>query len=187
MSVVKGFDTNINGEYIEGYLSDKEHFNGVLFLLKEPNTNGEIQNEFYFRKCLYKEENNSTIDSYVKYLRQILSNLSVNRNLENCTYANMIPYCGMHKESEKYKKLSNKERVERFESLLNDKTDIVFVCRNEFDAIIKEKNIEWKENCGIKYSNKPNSKRMLQYSDKITVYEIYHPSYIHSFNITCIK
>lgn len=181
---MSGFAKNDKGEYIEGYLSDKEHFNGVLFLLREPNTNGEIQKEFYFRKCLYKEEINSTMDFYADYFNNILSCLPENKKLKDCAYANIIPDHGMPTKSDKYKSLSNEERVERFESLLNKETEIIFVCQEEFDSIRKMKKIKSQENCGIKYSNKPNSKRKLHYNDRIIIYEIYHPSYIKRANLT---
>lgn len=178
------FQKNDKGEYIEGFLSDKEHFNGILFLLREPNTNRKIQKEFYFRKCLYKEENNSTMDFYADYFRNILACLPEDKKLEDCAYANIIPDHGMPSKSEEYKNLSNEERVARFKSLLNKKTKIIFVCQEEFDSIRKERNIEWEENCGIKYSNKPTSKRILNYNDNITVYEIYHPNYIKRMKLT---
>lgn len=135
---VNGFKQNDKGEYIEGYLSNKENFNGVLFLLREPNTNGKIQKEFYFRKCLYKEENNSAMNFYTDYFRNILACLPEDKELKDCAYANIIPDHGMTSKSKEYKSLSNEERVARFESLLNKKTKIIFVCKEEFDSIRKK-------------------------------------------------
>jgi len=167
-----GFAKNDKGEYIEGYLSDKEHFNGVLFLLKEPNT--PKQETFYFRECVNGEKNN--MGNYITVLNNLLKHYTNNAKLEECAYANMIPDHGMPKESEEYKCLSDKFRFDRFISIINEcKPSIVFLCTKDFDGIVKYANIESIENKGVKYSNSKNTKRIAYYND-VLIYEIYHPS-----------
>ena len=51
------FHKNNNGEYTEGFLGEPENFNGIVFLLREPNTGGEPAEEFWFKKVLNDSEN----------------------------------------------------------------------------------------------------------------------------------
>lgn len=170
---IKGFAQNDKGEYIEGYLSDKEHFNGVLFLLKEPNT--PKQETFYFKECVSGKIND--MGKYITVLYDLLKYYTDNAKIEECAYANMIPDHGAAKESEEYKCLPDKFRFDRFISIINEcKPAIVFLCTKDFEGIVKYANIKSEENKGVKYSNSNNTKRTAKYNG-ISMYEIYHPSY----------
>lgn len=58
----------------DGYLTDKEHFNGVLFILKESNTAGraEVNNTFWFRDCEGAKRWNLYRNSMVAYLKNYI-------------------------------------------------------------------------------------------------------------------
>lgn len=65
------FLKNSRGEYVEGYLSSEKDFNGVVFLLREPNNKNkddktspkQVTDEFWFKKVLWD------FDSYHKELK----------------------------------------------------------------------------------------------------------------------
>lgn len=44
------------GKY-EGYVGNKEDFNGVIFYLKEPNTGGDETKEFWFQRIITDKDN----------------------------------------------------------------------------------------------------------------------------------
>ncbi len=171
-----GFAQNDKDEYIEGYLSDKEHFNGVLFLLKEPNT--QKQKSFYFKDCVAGKENG--MKNYIKIFNNLLKNYSDNAELNECAYANMIPDHGSAKESDEYKSLSDELRYKRINSIIKEcNPTTIFLCTKDFDAMIRKAKIESIENQGVKYSNNSNTKRIAFYNT-IKFYEIYHPNYFRN-------
>ena len=43
-------------EQYEGYVGKKEDFNGIIFYLKESNTEGEKVSEFWFQKIVLDQE-----------------------------------------------------------------------------------------------------------------------------------
>ncbi len=174
-----GFTTNDKNEYIEGYLSDKEHFNGVLFLLREPHTNGETQKEFWFKKSLINNSHQRSFSLYKNKFNIFLKYLNGNYNLSDCAYANIRPSDGDSTKSENYNKLDDSFIFDRFISIVDDcenKIKYVFTCYDIFDAI---KNCSKSELCditGIKYKKSNKNKRVMRFNN-IIIYEIYHPSY----------
>lgn len=165
-----GFAKNDKGKYIEGYLSDKEHFNGVLFILKEPNTND--QGEFYFRECVSGKIND--MKKYINVFNDLLKNHAGSVKLNECAYANIIPTKGEKNESKSYKNLPNDERFKRINSFIDKyNPKIIFVCSKDFDALINEENLKTEDGIIYKYL-KP--KRLTHYKD-VNIYEIYHPAY----------
>ena len=50
-------DTNCGFEKYEGYVGNKEDFNGVIFYLREPNTEGNEAEEFWFKRIIIDKEN----------------------------------------------------------------------------------------------------------------------------------
>ena len=43
------------GEY-EGYVGNKEEFNGIIFYLREPNTEGKKVRDFWFQQIILNKE-----------------------------------------------------------------------------------------------------------------------------------
>lgn len=174
-------------EYIEGFLSDKAHFNGVLFLLKEPNSNGKEQCEFWFRNGLLDSttlEKNSkrAFTLYKNKFNIYLGYLKGNYNLYDCAYANIRPSNGKSAESKEYKNLKDNDKYNRFLSIVEEcenKIEYVFTCYDIFDALLKEGDGKLLNVQGIEYHNSNGSiltKRVMEING-IIVYEIYHPSY----------
>jgi hypothetical protein len=168
-----------NNEYIEGFLSDKEHFNGVLFLLREPNA--PKQTEFWFKKSL---ENNSTQRSFTLYKNKFniyLGYLEGNYKLSGSAYANIRPSDGENYTSKKYKELSNSNKYSKFLDILNccdGKVRYVFTCNDIFKAICEMNNIDPNktESSNIIYRKSNVRKRFVKING-ITIFDIYHPSY----------
>ena len=185
--MIDAFSKNSNDEYIEGYLSDKENFNGVLFLLKEPNTNDGEQESFWFKDGLEGKIPNSKSKRvhtlYKNKFEQLLDYIGFS-GISSCAYANIIPNRGFKSESSEYKSLCEEFRYNRFKKLIETcNPQIVFLCTKDFEAIIKiekgKEYIEPIENEGIQYSNN-KQKRAIHYKDSkndLRVYEIYHPGY----------
>lgn len=168
-----------NNKYIEGFLSDKEHFNGALFLLREPNTSN--QTEFWFKKSL---ENNSTQRSFILYKNKFniyLGYLDGNYKLSDCAYANIRPSDGEKYASDKYNDLSNSDKYNKFLDVLDycdGKVKYVFTCNDIFKAICEMNNIgpNKTETSNIRY-RKSNVRKKLVTLNGITIFDIYHPSY----------
>ena len=58
------FHKNSKGEYTEGFLGEPENFNGIVFLLREPNTGGKPAEEFWVKEVLTNSENyHKTLES----------------------------------------------------------------------------------------------------------------------------
>lgn len=168
-----------NNEYIEGFLSDKEHFNGVLFLLREPNA--DDQTEFWFKQSL---ENNSTQKSFTLYKNKLniyLGYLDGNYKLSDCAYANIRPSNGENHTSNEYNDLSNSDKYNRFLNILDccdGKVKYVFTCDDIFKAICEENNIDLNEAeiSNIRYIRSNVRKKFIKLNG-ITIFDIYHPSY----------
>lgn len=174
-----GFAQNDKGEYIEGYLSNKENFNGVLFLLREPNTKGKIQEEFWFKNSLEKNIHQRSFSLYKNKFNIYLKYLNGEYNLSDCAYANIRPTDGEKRKSDKYNKINNKDILNRFMSIVkacDNKVKFVFTCYDIFDALKEAPNSQSVEGFGIKYRKSDKTKRVMCI-ENITVYEIYHPSY----------
>lgn len=168
-----------NDEYTEGYLSDKEHFNGVLFLLREPHTDGEIQKEFWFKKSLINNSHQRSFSLYKNKFNIFLKYLNGNYNLSDCAYANIRPDNGERTRSEDYNKMKDEQLFDRFEAIVkicDNKIKYVFTCYDIFDAIKNYGKGTLCDTEGITYKKSNKNKRVMKLGD-IIVYEIYHPSY----------
>ena len=98
---------------MEGLL-DKEGalFNGIVFLMREPNTGGKKAEDFWFRKCLhetvspaYEGNFNTYYNKFVRLLSYIYPGTceDARRNeLEHCAYFNLRPDGGNAQMSEPY-------------------------------------------------------------------------------------
>ena len=173
-----GFE-HYDNKYIEGFLTDREHFNGVLFLLREPNT--DKQTEFWFKKSL---ENNSSQRSFRLYKNKFniyLEYLGNDYNLIECAYANIRPFDGENHKSDEYEKLGNSKIYNRFQYVLNccgSEVKYIFTCNDIFNAICEENKIEQNEikESSIRYRKSNVRKKYIEING-VTVFEIYHPSY----------
>ncbi len=162
-----------NGCYTEGFLSDKEHFNGVLLLLREPNT--KEADGFWF-----KDGTTGNLALYQNKFNIYLEYLEGTYDLADCAFANIRPQNGEAFASKAYKELQPYEKCERYEELVkacgNSKLKYVFTCSDIFDAICKTKEIKPSLYSKIQYKDVGKKFRMVEI-DGITIYEIYHPSY----------
>lgn len=168
-----------NNEYIEGFLTDKEHFNGVLFLLREPNT--DKQTEFWFKKSLETDSSQRSFRLYKNKFNIYLEYLGDNYNLFDCAYANIRPLDGKNYKSDEFKKLNNQQLFNKFQNILDccgAKVKCVFTCNDIFNAICEENKIEQNEikESSIRYRKSKVRKRYIELNE-VTVFEIYHPSY----------
>ena len=140
MELVKGFAKIAEEKYIEGYLSNPANFNGVLFVLKEPN-NGGVQSRFWFKECFenyYNESSNAKrqFTKYKKTFEKLLTYVGKDLKVENCAYANVLSFNGGSRESINYQSLSCEEKTERLDSLIETcNPRCVFVCTDMFDCI----------------------------------------------------
>lgn len=177
-----------NSIEIEGFISETE-FNGILFLLKEPND--PSVKEFWFKKvvndmdCTYYntlEEGKSTAtrfkNNFEKCLKQIEN--TVKYNLNDSAYMNLRPDGGESTESIKYEKLLKElsNQHERWKIIESLSPKIIFTCKKNYEKLKTIMNCENKDiDSGIKYKNKA----LRYFESKINgkdcaVYEIYHPS-----------
>ena len=178
--------SNRFSEGIEGYLSSKETFNGVLFLLREPNSSE--QKRFWFKDCMEKEEKGSLSDEsgvskrqytkYKKIFERLLEYTGI-EGLQNCAYANIKPDSGCNVVSAEYKTITNDEKADRIDSLFKAcNPKVAFVCGDMFDALISKRNMQYSTGEGIRY----NKTRLRKGSyNGIAIFETYHPSYRGSY------
>ena len=173
----KGFYVN-NGVVIEGYLSDESYFNGILFLLREPNS--ENQTSFWFKDCLKAEPSDTiskrTRTKYINTFERLLSYAGKDYKLKECAYANVIPYKGERTVSTIYKALDNDTKADRFLSLVNEcHPTHAFVCSDMFDALKNCGKLHGNL-CGVDYESRGKKRCALYDNSTIKVYEIYHPA-----------
>lgn len=166
-----------NGKPIEGYLSDKEHFNGVLFLLREPNT--DKQNEFWFKRSLEENRKQRSFSLYKNKFNIMLSYLPEKYLLKDCAYANIRPLNGGKVKSVDYINEKEISIFNRFNEIINccdNRVKFVFTCYDIFNSILNNSNGVLTNENGIEYNKVKDRKRVLKYNG-ITIFEIYHPSY----------
>lgn len=193
------FHKNSKGEYTEGFLGEPENFNGIVFLLREPNTGGEPAEEFWFKKVLNDSENyhkalesSNTEESDIKRSKGT-STKFINRFTEmlefsdhkkddiyNSVFCNIKPENGEKVVGKKYEEELESSKLEEmilyFASLKDEIT--VFTCFDIYNELLELDNIKNKEEkTGLKYKSKVS--RCFEgeiCKAKIKVYEIVHPS-----------
>ena len=165
---------------IEGYLSSEEAFNGVLFVLKEPNA--EEQGCFWFRERLRNgfsgDDPGSPAEKRVfsrmrKTFETLLTYCGADLCLKDCAFANIRPQNGENRETKAYRELEDKYKVERIDSLIAAcRPRFVFVCKDVFAALARGAPC-----CedGVRYGNR--QLKTLTRNGAVTVFEICHPSY----------
>ena len=201
------FLKNSNGEYVEGYLSSVKDFNGVVFLLREPNNKSkddidspkQVTEEFWFKKVLddfdsyhnelkLKNEPDNKITNrkraatkYTNRFREMLISIRSDPNsLNNAIFCNVHPDYGETYCTTEYKKVMPQNAVEIFEYLTSKHphSDLnIFTCRDIYNTLKDYLKILNEED-GLEYNKGIlNMFHTLCNSHNITVYEIYHPSF----------
>lgn len=193
------FHKNSKGEYTEGFLGEPENFNGIVFLLREPNTGGKPAEEFWVKEVLTNSENyhkalessntdkkkiaNSKRDA-TKFRNRFSEMLEFidhkEDDLMNSVFCNVNPKSGGKTLSKEYKEAMKNGKPQEmalyFASLKDEIT--VFTCFDIYDDLLELDNIKNKEEkTGLKYKSKVSRCFEGEIGKaKIKVYEIVHPS-----------
>lgn len=195
------FHKNNKGEYTEGFLGEPENFNGIVFLLREPNTGGEPAEEFWVKEVLTNSENyhkalessntdkkkiaNSKRDA-TKFRNRFTEMLEFSDHkkddIYNSVFCNVNPKIGGKTLSKEYKEAMKNGKPQKmarhFASLKDEIT--VFTCVDIYKKLFESDNtkidiIEQKK--GFIYNRKTLDCFIGKIDNKkITVYAIYHPS-----------
>ncbi|MCR4615620.1 MAG: hypothetical protein K5756_05675 [Clostridiales bacterium] len=192
-------------EDLEGFLGDD--FNGVIFLLREPNTDGDEADSFWFKNCLkdtipngkdkktYRGNYQNYENKFVRLLSYIYQDTSVEyllSKLKLSAYFNLRPGSGGAKRTHEYDShLHDKDYVkDRFDEILKyckpkakDKCLYIFTCSDISDALQEYGIIhDLTKMNGVTYKRgKQNYPKILihfkHHGLNIHIYAIYHPSY----------
>lgn len=188
MTLNKYFYKNKQGIYTEGFIGDKEQ-SSILFILREPNSQGELADTFWFKDIVHKQESNN---KYFRVLGKIASILLCGNDyakaLKKCCYINLYPVKGYGGASKEYSIErrgfgDRKENYNRWDIINNLPDCSVIVTLVDIYEQIK-KNVIWQENDKSIYistksikNKKFESLRFINTSgNRITVYSIYHPA-----------
>lgn len=176
-----------NGNVVEGYLGEPEEFNGIVFLLKEPNNPGGTD-EFWFKNMLestdkYLKETKNSRRIFTKFknrFSEMIRYIDDEKELKDSIFCNVNPKCGESKATPDFYNLLKSGKAElmlEFFSTLKD-TITVFTCKDIYKHLLlsnetKSKNVM----SGLKYKNETLGCFEYEINNtKIIVYEIYHPS-----------
>ncbi len=177
------FFKNNTGEEIEGYLSTKDNFNGIVFLLREPNS--KKPTDFWFKNVLDGTVVGQTPSKYKNRFQQMLIAAGLAHEnaaldvLKNAVYCNIHPEFGENSATRSF----HKKKRDRSKLFLDDfprkhKELTIFTLWDIFDIFLEHlEPLEAISKKGLEYSN--TRKRCFQATKdgcKITVYEIIHPS-----------
>lgn len=193
----------IDGKPIEGFLGDEEKAD-ILFVLREPNTNGKLTKSFWFKnaafdigydECDAKDKRART--KYKKVLGKFATGFE--KEIKNCAYINLYPFSGEGSKSKLYKnalkelqdKSINKEYqcqvVKDYKELIDNRLEVIKKCgcknvvttSDIFYALKryyeKDKGIEKDFNGTYKYKNDRVFNSFK--FEGINYIEFYHPSY----------
>lgn len=165
-----GFLIDKNNTCLEGYLSDEASFNGVLFLLREPNSDGAKTDKFWFKECLENPiKRTRTFKRIFNRFNAMLKNYADNRDLKNCAFANINNMGGYSKIGENYNK-ANKKGI-ALDKINTCNAKIVFTCSDIFNALLEVAEASFD---GVEYNN---GKKMRKFAlNDVMMYEILHPS-----------
>lgn len=181
-----GFNKH-NGVVTEGYLGNAEDFNGIVFLLKEPN-NSEDADVFWFRNLLKEPEcyKNSTKTEKMVFTRfknrftEMIDFVCNDKELQDAVFCNINPVLGGDTETPKVNEFIKDGKVEEMlKFFCTLKADItVFTCKNIYRHLLETDNIPDKiQKPGLTYKNGNLGCFQCEINNtKITVYEIIHPS-----------
>lgn len=169
----------------EGFVPSKDDFNGLVFLLREPNS--EEQQEFYFKDCLRNNnlKNRNKFENYKTYVSEEMQ-------LNQCAYFNLRYDGGESERSKIYYRILDSEEYfkKRFENIIKYcKTssynnilylftcDDIFQKMSEYGIIPKDPENDF----GVRHKRKGKiyQKECCTFcyeGTTIKVFEIYHPS-----------
>lgn len=185
-----------DGKPLESYLGDKEHFNGVLFILREPNSGGNPADTFWMKMVANDQptsaENKAHETRYKNRFSEMLKAIGMGPNdLKNAAYVNVHPEHGSSTVSNAYQGIPRKQLGESAVAKcqrLNAKT--VFTCPDIYEGM--KKYLTEEDSGGTLAEQVNNSKfcyqrkgKLIQMSKftfcgacgwEIIVYKILHPS-----------
>ena len=141
-------------EDLEGFLGDD--FNGVIFLLREPNTDGDEADSFWFKNCLKdtipKGKDKKTYrGNYQKYedkFNMMLQCIEPDKELGQAAYFNLRPGSGGPERTHEYRcHLRDPKYVaDRFGEILKyckpkatDNYLYIFTCSDILDAFLRKR------------------------------------------------
>ena len=139
-------------EELEGFLGDD--FNGVIFLLREPNTDGKEADSFWFKNCLNntipkdknKGEYKGNFEKYRKKFEMMLQYLEPAKELGQAAYFNLRPGSGgpektyeydLHLHSQEYVKNRFHEIIDYCKPKAKDRCIYLFTCCDIANALPK--------------------------------------------------
>lgn len=200
------------GKY-EGYVGNKEDFNGVIFYLKEPNTGGDEAKEFWFQRIITGKDNyyknlekelteagcknvntiirssKGTATRFENRFKEMLKQLGLNdKKLTDVVFCNVNSDSGDKTLTGEFKNKLATSAVCKLETIIKnmEKNElIVFTCKDIFNKLRGAWPVEAKED-GLRYNDEEKALRSFSHvigNKKITVYEIYHPSYFKKVDL----
>ena len=200
------------GKY-EGYVGNKEDFNGVIFYLKEPNTVGDEAKEFWFQRIITDKDNyyknlekelteagcknvntiirssKGTATRFENRFKEMLKQLGLNdKKLTDVVFCNVNSDSGDKTLTGEFKNKLATSAVCKLETIIKnmEKNElIVFTCKDIFNKLRGAWPVEAKED-GLRYNDEEKALRTFSHvigNKKITVYEIYHPSYFKKVDL----
>lgn len=172
-----------NNEFTEGYLHDT-YFNGVLFVMREPNSENEEADAFWFKsvvndedksfyntKCITRKDKSGYTkykERLNEYLQRFCDDISEEeKELKYCAYINFSPKSGGAVLSDEYQNNFDDKKIRVFKIIEHMKPKIIFTCNfNDFEVEEKVPYLEYNKKRTL-YKGKYNG---------IEIYEIAHPS-----------
>ncbi len=183
--------------YLITYMPEKSNYNGILFIMKEPDAGEDAgnrkkldiiseNNKAWFLDCIAGTDGKTKTDStYQNRFKEMLKAVGCSDNeLDKCAYANINPLGGGTSESKIYKNLINDEKEvhKRVTKIIEQsKPEIVFVCSKIY-KIIKSLNQTAVKIDGLPYSAKKEYKAFYD-DNNVKFYEIHHPIFSPRINI----
>lgn len=164
------------GKY-EGYVGNKEDFNGVIFYLREPNTGGDEAKEFWFQRIITDKDNyyknlekelteagcknvneiikssKGTATKFENRFKEMLEQLGLNdKKLTDVVFCNVNSDSGNKTLTDNYKNKLATSSVCKLETIIQnmDKNElIVFTCKDIFNKLCEA----WKneDGCDVPY------------------------------------
>ncbi len=164
-----------------------ENFNGVLFLLREPNSNekpvDKTDNKWISQVLTFQQIKSA--NRYRKTFLSLLKSIQLeNEALPHCAFDNIKPDGGASTASKKYWEICLKCKIKRTLSIFDEiKPSYVFTCLDIYAAIksyLISNHINFTESDGITYIRRKRliNKHKLTFiydGRKIQVFQIYHP------------
>lgn len=164
------------------YITD--NFNGVLFLLREPNSNGKkvTRNDNNWISKVLNFEKTKNADKYRKTFISLLNSIGYSdNNLPNCAFDNINPTGGKSSTGDEYRHFSVHDKANRALSIINEiSPKYVFTCLDIYNDIkqylIDSQTNYIESNDGIVYKRGKRNKIEFSYNNnKIQLFNIYHP------------